>query len=94
MGQFHDSGLSRLSGLSRRSGRLVYLISFHEIDKIDISHQTDRFRYSFALSLTVHRKPIAQQRLHRGGKRYDLAIRHLALSECRTVPRRLLEIRQ
>lgn len=50
--------------------------------------------HSFALSLTVHRKTIAQQRLHRGGKRYDLAIRHMALSECRTVPRRLLEIRQ
>ena len=91
MGQFHDSGLS---GLSRRSGRLVCLLSFHEIDKIDIFNQTDRFRHSFALSLTVLRKMVAQQRLHCGGKRYDLAIRHLTLFECRTVSRRLLEIRQ
>ena len=81
---------------SRRSGRLVCLVcllSFREIDKIDIFHQTDRFRYSFALSLTVNRKMVAQRRLHRGSQRDDLAIRNLALSEYRTVPRRLLEIR-
>lgn len=50
--------------------------------------------HSFALSLTVLRKMVAQSHLHYGSKRYDLAIQNLALSECRTVPRRLLEIRQ
>lgn len=77
---------------------LVYLVylgrPYYQIDKIDIFNQTDPFRYSFALSLTVHRKTVAQRRLHYRSKRDDLAIQNLVPSKCCTVPRRVLEIRQ
>ncbi len=81
-----------MSRLSRSSG--LHHLACYQIDKIDIFNQTDRFRHSFALSLTVLRKTVAQSRLHYGSKRYDLAIQNLVLSECCTVPRRLLEFRQ